>query len=79
MTFFKRLLLSDEGEVTRELASPFDVILGEELRRATVLQAETSWERPSTRRCGSGPTSWPKTTSAHKNQIHLWALDLQPL
>ena len=40
MAFFKRLLLSDEGEVTGELASPFDVILGEELRRATVSQAE---------------------------------------
>ena len=40
MAFFKRLLLSDEGEVTGELASPFDVILGEELRRASVSQAE---------------------------------------
>jgi hypothetical protein len=40
MAFFKRLLLSDEGEVTGELASPFDVILGEELRRATISQAE---------------------------------------
>jgi hypothetical protein len=38
MAFFKRLLLSDEGEVTGELASPFDVILGEELRRAAVAQ-----------------------------------------
>jgi hypothetical protein len=40
MAFFKRLLLSDEGEVTAELASPFDVILGEELRRASISQAE---------------------------------------
>jgi hypothetical protein len=40
MAFFKRLLLSDEGEVTAELASPFDMILGEELRRATISQAE---------------------------------------
>jgi site-specific DNA recombinase len=40
MAFFKRLLLSDEGEVTAELAPPFDVILGEELRRAAISQAE---------------------------------------
>jgi site-specific DNA recombinase len=40
MAFFTRLLLSDEGEVTGELAPPFDMILGEELRRAVVSQAE---------------------------------------
>jgi site-specific DNA recombinase len=40
MAFFKRLLLSDEDEVTSELAAPFNVILGEELRRASVSQAE---------------------------------------
>jgi site-specific DNA recombinase len=40
MAFFKRLLLSDEGEITSELASPFDIILGEELRRAAISQAE---------------------------------------
>jgi site-specific DNA recombinase len=40
MAFFKRLLLSDEGEVTAELAEPFDVILGDELRRAAISQAE---------------------------------------
>jgi site-specific DNA recombinase len=40
MAFFKRLLLSDEGEVTGDLASPFDTILSEELRRAAVSQAE---------------------------------------
>jgi site-specific DNA recombinase len=40
MAFFKRLLLSDEGEVTAELAEPFDTILGDELRRAAVAQAD---------------------------------------
>jgi hypothetical protein len=40
MAFFKRLLLSDEGEITAELASPFDVILGDELRRAAISQGE---------------------------------------
>jgi site-specific DNA recombinase len=40
MAFFKRLLLSDEGEVTAELAEPFDSILGDELRRAAIAQAD---------------------------------------
>jgi hypothetical protein len=40
MAFFKQLLLSDEGEIMAELAEPFDLILGEELRRAAVSQAE---------------------------------------
>jgi site-specific DNA recombinase len=40
MAFFKRLLLSDEGEVTAELAPPFDTILGDQLRRAAVSQGE---------------------------------------
>jgi site-specific DNA recombinase len=40
MAFFTRLLLSDEGQVTGELAPPFDVILSEELRRAVVSQTE---------------------------------------
>jgi site-specific DNA recombinase len=40
MAFFTRLMLSDEGEVTGELAPPFDVILSEELRRAVVSQGE---------------------------------------
>jgi site-specific DNA recombinase len=38
LAFFKRLLLGDDGTVTGELAEPFDVILGEELRRAAVAQ-----------------------------------------
>jgi hypothetical protein len=32
--FFKRLIISHEGAVSAELAEPWDVILGEELRRA---------------------------------------------
>jgi site-specific DNA recombinase len=40
MAFFKRVLLSDEGEVTAELAPPFDAIFGDELRRAVVSQDE---------------------------------------
>jgi site-specific DNA recombinase len=34
LAFFKRLLIHDEGTVSGELAEPWDVILGEELRRA---------------------------------------------
>ncbi len=34
LAFFKRLLIHDEGTVSGELADPWDVILGEELRRA---------------------------------------------
>ena len=40
MAFFTRLLLSDDGEVTSELAPPFDVLLSDELRRAVVSQGE---------------------------------------
>jgi site-specific DNA recombinase len=40
MAFFKRLLLSDEGEVVGELAEPFDALLGDDLRRAAVAQAD---------------------------------------
>ena len=36
LAFFKRLIVSDEGTVSGELAEPFDVILGEELRRAAI-------------------------------------------
>jgi site-specific DNA recombinase len=41
LAFFTRLLLDDEGEVTAELAEPFGTILGEDLRRAAVAQADT--------------------------------------
>jgi site-specific DNA recombinase len=41
LAFFTRLLLDDEGEVTAELAEPFGTLLGEELRRAAVAQADT--------------------------------------
>jgi site-specific DNA recombinase len=40
MAFFRRLLLSDDGTVSAELAEPFDTILNDELRRATVVQAD---------------------------------------
>ena len=36
LTFFKRLLIDDDCTVTGELAPPFDVLLGEELRQAVV-------------------------------------------
>ena len=39
LAFFKRLLLDDEGMVSGELAEPFELLLGEELRRAAVAQA----------------------------------------
>jgi len=38
--FFTRLLIDDEGGVVGELAEPFGTILGEDLRRAAVAQAE---------------------------------------
>jgi site-specific DNA recombinase len=44
MAFFKRLLLSDEGDVTGELAEPFDVILSDQLRRAVVSKGEHELE-----------------------------------
>lgn len=40
MAFFERLLVDDEGVVTAELAEPFAALLGEELRRAAVAQAD---------------------------------------
>jgi DNA invertase Pin-like site-specific DNA recombinase len=36
LAFFKQLLIDDDGNVSGELAEPFDVLLGEELRRAAV-------------------------------------------
>jgi site-specific DNA recombinase len=39
LAFFKRLLIDDEGMVSGELAEPFELLLGEELRRAAVAQA----------------------------------------
>jgi DNA invertase Pin-like site-specific DNA recombinase len=39
LAFFKRLLIDDEGMVSGELTEPFDLLLGEELRRAAVAQA----------------------------------------
>ncbi len=38
LAFFKRLLIDDDCNVAAELAAPFDVILGEELRRAAIAQ-----------------------------------------
>jgi site-specific DNA recombinase len=38
LAFFKRLLIDDNYAVTGELAEPFDVLLGEELRRAVIAQ-----------------------------------------
>jgi hypothetical protein len=38
LAFFKRLLIGDDYSVSGELAEPFDVILGEELRRAAIAQ-----------------------------------------
>jgi site-specific DNA recombinase len=40
LAFFRRLLLNDDYKVTGELAEPFDVILGDDLRRAAVMQAD---------------------------------------
>jgi site-specific DNA recombinase len=38
LAFFKRILIDDNCTVTGELAEPFDVLLGEELRRAVIAQ-----------------------------------------
>ena len=38
LAFFKRLLIGDDYGVTDELAEPWDVLLGEDLRRAVVAQ-----------------------------------------
>jgi len=38
LAFFKRLLIGDDYTVTGEFAEPFDVLLGEELRRAVIAQ-----------------------------------------
>ncbi len=38
LAFFKRLVIGDEGTVSGELAEPWDVILGDELRRAVAVQ-----------------------------------------
>jgi hypothetical protein len=42
MAFFKRLIISDEGTVSGELAERLDVILGEELRRAAAVREAES-------------------------------------
>src|SRR5580692_556471 len=42
LAFFKRLVISDEGAVSGELAEPWDVILGEELRRAVAVREAES-------------------------------------
>jgi hypothetical protein len=42
LAFFKRLSISDEGTVSGELAEPWDVILGEELRRAVAVRRAES-------------------------------------
>jgi site-specific DNA recombinase len=39
LAFFKRLLIDEDCTVTGELAEPFDVLLGEELRQAAIAQA----------------------------------------
>ncbi len=39
LSFFKQLLIDDYGMVSGELAEPFDLLLGEDLRRAAVAQA----------------------------------------
>jgi site-specific DNA recombinase len=44
MAFFKRLLIGDEGGVVAELAEPFDTLLDEELRRASIAQAHDELE-----------------------------------
>jgi hypothetical protein len=40
LSFFKRLLIDDEYTVTGELAEPFDVLLGDDLRLAAAIKAE---------------------------------------
>ncbi len=40
MAFFERIPFGDDGTVESELAEPFDTILGDELRRATIVQGE---------------------------------------
>ena len=40
LAFFTRLLIDDDCNVTGELAEPFDVLLGDDLRRAAVVQAD---------------------------------------
>jgi site-specific DNA recombinase len=39
LAFFKRLLIDDEYNVQGELAEPFDVLLGDDLRRAAAVKA----------------------------------------
>lgn len=40
LAFFRRLLIGDDYTVTGELAEPFDMILGDDLRSAAVVQAD---------------------------------------
>jgi site-specific DNA recombinase len=44
LTFFKRLVIYDEATVSGELAEPWDVILGDELRRAVAVREAESLE-----------------------------------
>lgn len=71
---------NDEEQVTSELASPLDTILGRSYVASPSPKPSTSWATPPARRRGSEPTRWAKTTSTHKSQSWLlWVLDLQPV
>jgi site-specific DNA recombinase len=58
-TFFRMVLVNDEGLVSGELAEPFDVLLGEELRRAVVgREQEATWDDLGKVLQGAHPWGW---------------------
>ena len=58
-TFFRMVLVNDEGLVSGELAEPFDVLLGEELRRAVVgREQEATWADLGKVLQGAHPWRW---------------------
>lgn len=68
LAFFDRLLIDEDYTVHGELAPPFDVILGDELRRrAASAEADEATRQPSRKPYASATSkSRPGASSAHK-------------
>jgi site-specific DNA recombinase len=81
LAFFKRLIISDEGTVSGELAEPWDVILGEELRRAVAAREAESLEDAIERAkrngnpgsCGEAETVWAGAPAAAPDWSDGWS------
>jgi len=64
LSFFKRLLIDDEYTVTGELAEPFDLLLGDDLRLAAAIKTEEDARAVELAR------RWPAIQIAAHNEQH---------